>query len=1042
MNPSWKQWYWQLKLASYAAIASVVTLVGDYALAQISADGTLSTQVTTPDNLNFTLTDGNRVGSNVFHSFREFSIPTGGSAFFDNALDIQNIISRVTGRSASNIDGLLQANGTANLFLLNPNGIIFGPNAELDIGGSFVGSTARSLKFADGTEFSATADPTTPLLTISVPIGLQYGGSGGNILVQGSNLQVQPGNTLALVGGDVNLDGATLIARGGRVEVGGVADSGTIGLSVNGNNLDLSFGDGVARSNVSLTNEANIRATAGGGGSIEINARNIDVLGGSFLVAGIAPGRGSAGIEAGDITLNATEAITIGQSSTIQNDIFPEATGKGGNINIEARSLSLTDESSLSTRTFGQGDAGSISLQVNDAVSIGQSSSIQNDVLAEATGKGGNINIQARSLSLRDESSVSTRTFGQGDAGSISLQVNDTVSAADRSVIFSSVFGEAIGSGGNIDIQTRKLSLTGGSVVLASTFAAGEAGDITLNATETITIGQLSSIQNEVLAEATGKGGNINIRARSLSLADQSFLSTRTFGQGDAGSISLQVNDTVSVADSSFIFSYVFGEATGNGGNIDIQTRKLSLTDGSEVLASTFAAGNAGNIQVNASDSINISGVSPARTYPDGFVDGGYSSGLFTSAEVESPTGRGGNIQVTTNSLQLSDGAVLSARTFNAQSGGNITVNVNTLELRGGGQLLTTAYSSGPAGNITVNAADSVTLSGNDPTYFDRLAQFGRLVVDNDGPTSALSARSQSDGDAGNVTVTTGQLRVEDGAKIAVSGEQSGNAGNLTVNASSIFLNQQGQLIASTASGEGGNINLQAQDLLLLRRNSQISTNAGGTGNGGNIEINSQFLVAVPIEDSDITANAVRGRGGNINITTQGIYGQKFRRRPTPLSDITASSEFGVNGVVQINTPDLDPSKGLAALSGELVDVSGLVASGCEVAESEQSSQFVVTGRGGVPPNPNETLRHARVLVDLGTPSDSQESALSTNSPYPRVRSTTDIQHPSSFSNRTAPLVEATGWVMDSKGEVILTDKAPTVTSHSSWLRTSSCEGR
>jgi filamentous hemagglutinin family protein len=865
MYPNWKQLYWQLRLASSFVIACLLTTTGDYAKAQISADGTLSTQVTTPDNLNFTITDGTRQGSNLFHSFGEFSVPTRGSAFFDNAVDVQNIISRVTGRSVSNIDGLLQANGRANLFLLNPNGIIFGSNAELNIGGSFVGSTARSLKFADATEFNATAEPTTPLLTMSVPIGLQYGGTVGNILVQGSNLQVQPGNTLALVGGDVNLDGATLIARGGRVEVGGLADSGTISLSVNGNNLGLSFADGVARSNVSLTNEANIRATAGGGGSIEINARNIDVLGGSFLVTGIARGRGSAGIEAGDITLNATEAISIGQFSTIQNDVFPEATGKGGNINIQARSLSLTDESSVSTRTFGQ---------------------------------------------------------------------------------------------------------------------------------------------------------------------------------GDAGSISLLVNDTLSAADSSLILSSVFDEATGNGGNIDIQTRLLSLTGGSVVLASTFAAGNAGNIQVNASDSINISGVSPTRIDSDGYVDGGDSSGLFTSAEVESPRGRGGNIEVTTNALQLSDGAVLSARTFNADSGGNITVNVNTLKLTGGGQLLTTAYSSGPAGNITVNAADSVTLSGNDPTYFDRLAQFGRDIVDNDGPTSALSARSQGAGDAGNVTVTTGQLRVEDGAKIAVSGEQSGNAGNLRVNAGSIFLDQRGELIASTASGEGGNINLQAQDLLLLRRNSQISTNAGGTGNGGNIDINSQFLVAVPIEDSDITANAVRGRGGNINITTQGIYGQNFRPRPTLLSDITASSQFGVNGVVQINTPDLDPSKGLATLPGELVDVSGLVGSGCEVAASEESSQFVVTGRGGRPPNPNETLRHARVLVDLGTPSDSQESALSTNSPYPRVRSTTDIQHPSSFSNRAAPLVEATGWVMDSKGEVILTDKAPTVTSHSSWLRTSSCEGR
>ena len=863
MTLSWKQQDWQLRWASCLAIACILTSFGDYAKAQISSDGTLSTQVTTPDNLNFTLTDGNRVGNNLFHSFREFSVPTGGSAFFDNAVDVQNIINRVTGGSVSNIDGLLQTNGTANVFLLNPNGIIFGPNALLNISGSFVGSTARSLKFADGTEFNATDTSTTPLLTISTPIGLQYGGTAGNILVQGSFLQVQPGNTLALVGGDVKLDAGILYAPGGHIEVAGLAGEGTVGLSLNDNNLRLSIPDGVSRSDVSLTNESLIAAAFEGGGTIVINARNL-ILGKSYLQTGIDVGLGSAGIQAGDIILNATETITIEQSSIIQNEVKPDA---------------------------------------------------------------------------------------------------------------------------------------------------------------------------------TGNGGNINIRARSLSLSDQSELSTRTLGQGAAGSIFLQINDSVSAADSSRIRSTVNSSATGNGGNIEIQARRLSLTDGAELQATTFGAGNAGNILVKASESINLSGVAPIRTDQNGDVDGGYSTGLITDT-LASSSGRGGNIEVTTNSLRLSDGAVLNARTINDKSGGNITVDVNTLELTGGGQLLTTAYSSGSAGNITVNAANSVTLSGSDPTYFDRLAQFGRDIVDNDGPTSALSARSQGSGKAGNVTVTTGQLRVEDGAKIAVSGEESGNAGNLRVRAGSIFLDKQGELIASTASGEGGNINLQADDLLLLRRNSKISTNAGGTGNGGNIDINSQFLVAVPIENSDITANAVRGRGGNINITTQGIYGQEFRPGQTPLSDITASSEFGINGVVQINTPDLDPSKGLATLSGELVDVSELVGSGCEVAASEESSQFVVTGRGGVPPNPNETLRHARVLVDLGTPSDSQESALRINSPYPRVRSTTDIQHPSSVSNRAAPLVEATGWVIDSKGEVILTDKAPTVTSHSSWLRTSSCEGR
>jgi filamentous hemagglutinin family protein len=221
-------------------------------LAQVTSDGTVNTQVTENGNT-AEITEGETRGDNLFHSFEDFSVETGNEAFFNNADSISNIFSRVTGGNVSDIDGAIRANGSANLFLINPSGIMFGENASLNIGGSFLGSSASSILFEDG-EFSATDLDNPPLLTVNAPIGLGFRDEPGDIVnrssVNGNGLEVLPGQAIGLIGGDVNFEGGVVFAPGGKVQLGGLAETGTVSISEQG---DLSFSDDVSRGDINLT---------------------------------------------------------------------------------------------------------------------------------------------------------------------------------------------------------------------------------------------------------------------------------------------------------------------------------------------------------------------------------------------------------------------------------------------------------------------------------------------------------------------------------------------------------------------------------------------------------------------------------------------------------------------------------------------------------------------------------------------------------------------------------------------------------------------
>lgn len=841
---------WKLSLGIAIAFGGAIAFPSNTALAQsrILPDSTLgaeSSTVTLPDAATDEIRGGAIRGSNLFHSFLEFNVGEGRAAYFVSPnMNILNILARVTGSVRSEILGTLGTRGgkNPNLFLINPNGIIFGPNAKLDVSGSFVASTARGFTFADGTSFSATQPQTTPLLTISLPVGLQYGSNAGSLQVQGSQLEVRPDRTLALVGGNVSIDGGQIRTPGGRVELGGLLGEGTVGLSVNNG---LSFPQETPRGNVLLTNSAKVDVRAGGGGNIAIHAQNLDMLAESRLLAGIASGLGSPDAVAGNIQMNATGAIALDRSSA-NSSVGKNAVGQGGNIDVTTGSLALTNGAQLSSITFGKGDGGSITIKARNTVSFdGETIIYRNGVgyrfvsgasslVAEGSeGNSGSIDITTGSLFLTNNADLFANTFGEGNAGSINIRATDTVSF-DQSIAYSEVGENAIGNGGKIDITTGSLFLTNGSQISSSTVGKGDAGSVTLTARDRISFD----------GKRSGEGGN------------------------------------------SGVFTLVGEGGEGNGGSIDIITGSLSVTNGAILAASTFGEGNAGIVTITARDTVSFDG---------------------------------------------------------ARGGESITGVISTV---------------------------------------------GQEVV----------------GNGGSIDITTGLLSVANGAELTSTSEGNGAAGNINLRADSIRLDNEAEISADTVGGQG-NIQIRSP-LLILRRNSNITTNARGTNiPGGNITLNTDILAA--LENSDISANSQDFRGGNITINAQGIFGTQFREAPTPASDITATgANSSLSGTVQINTPDVDRSRGLVHAPTQPVNVQ--VAQGCQ-AGGESSVAFFDLGRGGLAPDPYEPFSNNNIWEDV--PSTTRETV------------TQPSQQPRTTPTLPDKIVEAQGWVINAKGEVILVAK-------------------
>lgn len=609
------------------------------AQSQIIPDGTMhnNSKVTLEGNTNI-ITGGTTAGSNLFHSFEQFSVPTGGVAYFNNALSIQNIISRVTGSSISNVDGILRANGTANLFLLNPNGIIFGPNASLSIGGSFLASTANNLKLADDTEFSATNPQPAPLLTINVPVGLgfttvspgsiQVKGYGHNELVVAAvgspifgagqsltGLRTQPGKTIALVGGQVNFDGGILTASSGRIEVGSVT-SGLVNLTLADTGLFLNYDNIQSFQDTYLDNQALLDASGFLSGDIFLHGKNITLTQKSLAVVsnfGFLP--------SGRININATEKLSVAgvrTPSPPNNDVIGSARGivsqnlsggKGADITISANELVVQDFGGITTQTLGSGLGGNINLIVKESTRL-FSSGLQTTGLTigsigtftSGEGQGGNLELTTKKISLENGSIFTTQALKNGNGGNITVNATDRVEIiGGRKITFNQnfinnsfwssslgTFTTFSGKAGDLDINTNHLILKDGGILGSATVASGSAGKLTVNATDSVYV---SGGASDILSPT-----QIISSATLTNPFFQQVFNLPGILLGESGYLTINT-DRLTVQDGAQISVRNDGEK--NAGTLTINANSINLDNQGGITAETRGIGNGGNLEIN-----------------------------------------------------------------------------------------------------------------------------------------------------------------------------------------------------------------------------------------------------------------------------------------------------------------------------------------------------------------------------------------------------------------------------------------------------------
>ncbi|BCA53118.1 hypothetical protein W02_02580 [Nitrospira sp. KM1] len=578
--------------------------------------------------------------------------------------------------------------------------------------------------------------------------------------------------------------------------------------------------------------------------------------------------------------------------TTIQSSVAKDSMGgPSGNIELEARSILLKDFGSLETLTEGIGDAGNILLKANNNIDMVFGSVFSGSI--NATGNAGNIELLSTNGNILASSTIilSQATATDGNAGSIAVKApRGDILLGDASEVSNLTFRGGTLQG--IQIESNNLTLSDNSIIAGNNFSTVTPGNISISLPGHLSLSGDSHI--ETVARGSARAADLTITANNISLTDASFLSTES-------------------------------RSSGNGGQLSIVTETLQLTSGGQIRSpSTIGIDPVRGTPVvpsGAGGTVNIHALGNSTSTV--MIDGA-GSGIFTNTV---GTGTAGNTYIAAQTLTVQNGGTISAATSGISSsatGGAITVNANQVNLMNGGLITAASTGMGAGGSIVINSTNS--LSSN----------------------AGVISTTASQATGGSIAITASQMvNLTNGATISASSTGPGNAGNIFINAGQQLNMQKGSITTEAAQAAGGNIDIRAVDIVNLQGSAVSTSVLGGTGSGGNITIDPNTVL---LQNSQILANAVQGNGGNISITTNLLL-------PDATSLIKASSEFGQNGTIMIQSPISPASGKIIPLSQRPLTAATLLSQRCAVfAASGEMSSFTVAGRDRLPIEPGTWL--------------------------------------------------------------------------------------